>query len=135
MKRTKAMRKAEQRRVQDDPEATHRRGIAALKAGAAGPKFALAATHTDVRMNDRPKVLPGETLLSDDYLVYHGHAYVVDGMLVLSDVAGTVRDLRRCLIGRGETAAEVRSAKLGDRIADHDRRLQEADAAARGEAK
>ena len=41
-----------------------------------------------------------ERVLEDDYPVYYGYAYVVDSRPISSDVQGTVRDLKRDLVGR-----------------------------------
>lgn len=48
-----------------------------------------------------------ERVLPDDYPVYAGYAYVADGKVVISDIQGRVRDLKRCV-----GAAEVRSCDI-----------------------
>lgn len=53
-----------------------------------------------------------EDILTDDYPVYAGYYYVVDGRVVVSDVQGTVRDLRRDLIQQGQSADEVRRCDI-----------------------
>lgn len=54
-----------------------------------------------------------ERVLEDDYPVHAGYAYVVDGKPVISDVTGTVADLKRAL-----NAQEVRRCDLIARLAD-----------------
>jgi hypothetical protein len=38
-----------------------------------------------------------EPILADDYPVHYSYLYVADGKLIISDVQGTVRDLKRDL--------------------------------------
>jgi predicted GNAT superfamily acetyltransferase len=48
-----------------------------------------------------------ERILDDDHPVYFGYLYVCDGVVVSSDVQGTVRDLRYDLRDYYKMAAEV----------------------------
>lgn len=59
---------------------------------------------------------PGEKLLDDDYPVYGDYFYVVDGRVEVSDVFGTVRDLRRNLIRRGRSANTVSTCNIHARF-------------------
>jgi len=62
-------------------------------------------------MTEEQKLYENETVLADDYPVYPGYAYVMDGVAMASDIRGNVRDLkakhgyneiRRCnIVARG----------------------------------
>jgi hypothetical protein len=51
-----------------------------------------------------------EIVLSNDYPVYAGHVYVADGKPIVSDVFGTVADLKR-----DTKAQEIKSCDLSGR--------------------
>jgi hypothetical protein len=51
-----------------------------------------------------------EPILPDDYPVYCGYAYVADGMVILSDIQGTVRNLKR-----DAKAKEIRRCDMNGR--------------------
>jgi len=65
------------------------------------------------------KLLPSETVLENDYPVYLDYFYIVDGVIKMSTIEGTVADLKRA-----EGANEIRryelfkrpEARLGDRV-------------------
>ena len=59
--------------------------------------------------NTEPKKL-NEPILADDYPVYCGYAYVVDGKPISSDIEGTVARLKAYY-----KAKEVRRCDLGGR--------------------
>lgn len=43
-------------------------------------------------------IMEGENILEDDYPVYYGYTYVIDdngGIVVVSNVQGTIKDLRK----------------------------------------
>lgn len=62
-----------------------------------------------------------EPELADDYPVFAGYLYVIDGAVIESDITGTVRDLKRdtqaksvtrCdIIGRSRMVAAMKGAK------------------------
>ena len=52
-----------------------------------------------------------ERVLSDDYPVFAGYAYVADGEVVESDISGTVADLKRLL-----KATEIKNCDIFGRI-------------------
>ena len=51
-----------------------------------------------------------EPVLADDYQVYPGYAYVVDGKPISSDIQGDVRQLKRVM-----KATEIRRCDLAGR--------------------
>lgn len=54
--------------------------------------------------------IKGERILPDDYPVYAGHVYLVNGTPVSSDIQGTVLALKADL-----RAEEIRNCKLAER--------------------
>jgi hypothetical protein len=56
------------------------------------------------------KETPNEPILADDYPVYPGYAYVVDGKVILSDIEGNVGRLKKVM-----KATEVRRCDLSAR--------------------
>lgn len=56
-------------------------------------------------------LLPGETVLDDDYPVFWEYLYIADGQLLKSPIQGTVRDLKRA-----ERIDEVRRCELIERM-------------------
>ena len=55
-------------------------------------------------------VMDGEEVLPQDYPVHWGYAYVADGKVIVSDVQGTVRDLRHDI-----GALEIRRCNMAAR--------------------
>lgn len=64
-----------------------------------------------MRLGDRVTPLESETVLDNDYPVHWDYVYIVDGVLVRSDVQGTVRDLKR-----DRNGLEVRRYDMAKRI-------------------
>ena len=67
-------------------------------------------------------ILEDESILNDDYLVYAGYLYVVDdvkngikGFVVVSDVFGTVKNLKRQLREVGYKAENIYNCSLSKR--------------------
>lgn len=64
-------------------------------------------------MRQTGPLLPGETVLPDEYPVYCGYLYVADGTAVSSDIRGTAADLKNYL-----NARELRRCDFVQRMKD-----------------
>lgn len=53
-----------------------------------------------------------EPVLEDDYPVFYGYYYMVDGRIETSDVQGNVKRLKQDIISQGRTAVEVRRCDM-----------------------
>lgn len=56
-----------------------------------------------------------EDRLANDFPIFPGYLYVVDGRVTQSEVQGTVLDLKRQEISKGKTAAIVTRCNIKDR--------------------
>ena len=52
-----------------------------------------------------------EVILADDFPVYYDYVYIADGKVIVSDIEGTVRDLRRDV-----NVKEIRSCSIFKRF-------------------
>lgn len=74
-------------------------------------------------------LLPGETVLTDEYPVYAGYPYLCDGEPTVSEVSGTVFDLKRAVrakeVRRCEFLARARMRTGADELAKLHREWEE----------
>ena len=56
--------------------------------------------------------MPSEQVIPDSYPVCHGYYYIIDGVIVRSDISGTARELKRRY---GNEAAEIRRCEFVQR--------------------
>lgn len=68
------------------------------------------------------KIFENEKILDDSYPVYWDYLYVADGVLIRSDIQGTVRDLKHYLTRLKKSCEEIRSANIIARKKDYEER-------------
>lgn len=127
-RRTKSMRKNGKGvlHIVRQPKSSSVAALVALKAATEVVVSMVGSRARHQKLPDMgPRVFDGEDLLNDDYPVYYGYAYVVDGRVIASNVEGTVRRLRLALQADGGIANEIRRCNLAEREADYRARVDE----------